>query len=77
MPNGRPVKDKESDKEAEEVHKAPLEFMTSLSEAKPAMVCHTGGWVSAIMHGCLGRMGELQDDELALWLDADVHVEPS
>ena len=77
MPNGRPVEDKESDKEAKEVHKAPLEFMTSLSEAKPAMVCHTGSWVSAIMHRCLGRMGELQDDELASWLDADVRVEPS
>ena len=51
--------------------------MTSLSEAKPAMVCHTGGWVSTIVRGCLGGMGELQDDELASWLDADVCVEPS
>ena len=56
--------------------KAPLEFMTSLSKAKPAMVCHTGGWVSTIMHRCLGGMGELKNDELASWLDANVHVEP-
>ena len=50
--------------------------MTSLSKAKPAMVCHTGGWVSTIMHRCLGGTGELKNDELASWLDANVHVEP-
>ena len=48
--------------------------MISLSEAKPAMVRRTDGWVSAIVRGCLGGMGELRDDELASWLDADVRV---
>ena len=48
--------------------------MTSLREAEPAMVCRTNGWVSAIVRGCLGGMGELRDNELASWLDADVRV---
>jgi hypothetical protein len=73
-PNGGHVDDEELDEEAEEVRKAALEFMISLSEAKPAMVRRTDGWVSAIVRGCLGGMGELRDDELASWLDADVRV---
>ena len=73
-PNGGPVDNEELDEEAKEVCKATLEFMISLSKAKPTMVHHTNGWVSTIMHGCLGRMGELQDDKLALWLDANVRV---
>jgi hypothetical protein len=76
-PNGGPVDDEELDEEAEEVRKAALEFMISLSEAKPAMVRRTDGWVSAIVRGCLGGMGEMRDDELASWLDADVRVFPS
>lgn len=70
--NGGPIDDDELDEEAEEVRKAALEFMISLSEAKPAMVRRTDGWVSAIVRGCLGGMGELRDDELGSWLDADV-----
>jgi hypothetical protein len=64
--------DDELDEEAEEVRKAALEFMISLSEAKPSMVRRVDGWVSAIVRGCLGGMGELRDDELSTWLDADV-----
>jgi importin-5 len=71
-PNGGPPDDDELDEEAEEVRKAALEFMISLSEAKPAMVRRVDGWVSAIVRGCLGGMGELRDDELSTWLDADV-----
>jgi hypothetical protein len=70
--NGGPPDDEELDEEAEEVRKAALEFMISLSEAKPAMVRRVDGWVSAIVRGCLGGMGELRDDELSTWLDADV-----
>ena len=73
-PIGGPADDEELDEEAEEVRKAVLEFMISLSEAKPAMVRRTNSWVSTIVRGCLGGMGELWDDELALWLDADVRV---
>ena len=71
-PNGGPPDDDELDEEAEEVRKAALEFMISLSEAKSAMVRRVDGWVSAIVRGCLGGMGELRDDELSTWLDADV-----
>jgi importin-5 len=70
--NGAPPDDEELDEEAEEVRKAALEFMISLSEAKPAMVRRVDGWVSAMVRGCLGGMGELRDDELSTWLDADV-----
>jgi len=72
--NGGPPDDDELDEEAEEVRKAALEFMISLSEAKPAMVRRVDGWVSAIVRGCLGGMGELRDDELSTWLDADVRA---
>jgi hypothetical protein len=71
-PNGGPPDDDELDEEAEEVRKAALEFMISLSEAKPTMVRRVDGWVSAMVRGCLGGMGELRDDELSTWLDADV-----
>jgi hypothetical protein len=71
-PNGDPPDDDELDEEAEEVRKAALEFMISLSEARPAMVRRVDGWVSAMVRDCLGGMGELRDDELSTWLDADV-----
>jgi len=71
-PNGDLPDDDELDEEAEEVRKAALEFMISLSEARPAMVRRVDGWVSAMVRGCLGGMGELRDDELSTWLDADV-----
>ena len=73
-PIGGPVNDEELDEEAEEVRKAAVEFMISLSKAKPTTVHRTNGWVSAIVRRCLSRMGELWDDELASWLDADVRV---
>ncbi|KAN0109453.1 Armadillo-type fold [Russula decolorans] len=76
-PNGGPPDDDELDEEAEEVRKAALEFMISLSEAKPAMVRRVDGWVSAIVRGCLGGMGELRDDELSTWLDADPADDPT
>ena len=72
-PNGGPPDDDKLDEEAEEVHKAALEFMISLSKAKPAMVHHVDRWVSTIVCGCLGGLGELRDNELSTWLDADAH----
>ena len=60
--------------EKEDVRKAALEFMISLSEARPSMVRKAPGWVAAIVRGCLEGMGEFEDDpqNLELWLDADV-----
>jgi importin-5 len=66
----------EEKEERDEVRKAALEFMVSLSEAKPTMVrkVRDNGWVVAIVRGCLEGMGELpeDDDMLQTWLEADV-----
>ncbi|KAI0061801.1 ARM repeat-containing protein [Artomyces pyxidatus] len=67
----------EQDEEAEEVRKAALEFMISLSEARPNMVKRVDGWVGAVVRGCLGGMGELRDDELTAWLEADPAEDPT
>ena len=60
------------DDEEDEVRKAALEFMVSLSEAKPGMARHSEGWVAAIVRCCLEGMGELSDEETDMWLEADV-----
>ena len=52
------------DEEKEDVRKAALEFMISLSEAKPGMVRKVDGWTAAIVRGCLEGMGELGDENL-------------
>jgi hypothetical protein len=62
----------EADEEVEEVRRAALEFMVSLSEARPGMVRGVEGWVSVLVRGCLDGMGALRDDELETWLEADV-----
>ncbi|KAH7883434.1 ARM repeat-containing protein [Phlebopus sp. FC_14] len=59
------------DDEKEQVRRAALEFMVSLSEAKPSMVKRTDGWTLAIVRACLEGMGELPEDGLEVWLDAD------
>ena len=67
--------DDEDDRdEREEIRKAALEFMVSLSEAKPNMVRRIDGWVGALVRCCLDGMGELDDspEELNSWLNADV-----
>ena len=64
----------ERDEETEEVRKAALEFMVSLSEAKPAMVKRVAGWTPAIVKGCLEGMGELDEDSTEIWLESDVSV---
>lgn len=71
-PEGKVVE--ERDEEVEEVRKAALEFMVSLSEAKPAMVKRTEGWIPAIVKGCLEGMGELQEDSTEVWLESDVNA---
>ncbi|KII95405.1 hypothetical protein PLICRDRAFT_86789 [Plicaturopsis crispa FD-325 SS-3] len=67
----------EADEERDEVRKAALEFMLSLSEARPAMVRKTDGWVPALVRGCLEGMGELSDDNLDVWLEADPAEDPT
>ncbi|KAI0314845.1 armadillo-type protein [Amylostereum chailletii] len=70
-------RDEDEDEEASEVRKSVLEFMVSLSEARPTMVRNVDGWVSAVVRGCLAGMGELRDDELETWLEADPAEDPT
>lgn len=60
------------EEEREDARKAALEFVISLSEARPAMVRKVEGWSGAIVRGCLEGMGELDDEETESWLEADV-----
>lgn len=62
----------DGDEEEQEVRKAALEFMVSLSEAKPNMVRRVDGWAAAIVRGCLEGMSEIPEDETEIWLEADV-----
>ncbi|KAG6860543.1 hypothetical protein C0995_010005 [Termitomyces sp. Mi166 len=51
-----------------------LEFMLTLSEAKPAMVRRVPGWVDVVVRACLEAMGELDEDTeggLEAWLADD------
>lgn len=66
------AKEEPRDEEGEEVRKAALEFMVSLSESKPSMVKRVEGWIPIIIKGCLEGMGELEEDSTPLWLEADV-----
>ena len=62
----------DEDEEGEECRRSALEFMVSLSEARPSMVRSVDGWVTALVRGCLDGMSQLRDDELQTWLEADV-----
>lgn len=68
-PNGE---DKEPTGEEDEVRKGALEFMTTLSEAKPSMLRGEKMWVSIVVRGCLEGMGEIPEDDTETWLEADV-----
>jgi Importin repeat len=67
-------RDDEVDDEKMEVRIAALEFMVSLSEAKPSMVRRHDGWVPAVVRGCMEGMGSFPDDQTSLkeWLELDV-----
>lgn len=50
-----------------------LEFMISLSEARPNMVKKDENWVSVMVRACLEGMSELDEDEdINIWLKEDV-----
>ncbi|KAJ7634928.1 armadillo-type protein [Roridomyces roridus] len=54
---------------------AALEFMVSLSEARPGMVKRVDGWVAIMVRACLEGMGEFEDsDGLGGWLEEDPSV---
>ncbi|XP_006460617.1 hypothetical protein AGABI2DRAFT_220702 [Agaricus bisporus var. bisporus H97] len=55
-----------------------LEFMISLSEARPTMVRKNDNWVGVIVRACLEGMGELDEDEdINVWLKEDPSVQSS
>lgn len=58
--------------EDDEVRKAALEFMTTLSESKPVMLKGVDAWVNIVVRGCLEGMGEIPEDDTEAWLEADV-----
>ena len=57
------------DEEREDVRKMALKFMVSLSKAK---VWKVNGWTAVIIRGCLEGMGEGTNDNLNVWLEADI-----
>ncbi|KIK93959.1 hypothetical protein PAXRUDRAFT_33792 [Paxillus rubicundulus Ve08.2h10] len=59
------------DDEKEQVRRAALEFMVSLSEAKPSIIKRVDGWTLAVVRACLEGMGELPEDGLGVWLETD------
>ncbi|KAF9445877.1 ARM repeat-containing protein [Macrolepiota fuliginosa MF-IS2] len=49
-----------------------LEFMISLSEARPSMVRKAENWVAVMIRACLEGMSELDEDEdVSVWLKDD------
>ena len=62
----------DDDEETNEVRKAALEFMVSVSEARPNMVRRVDGWTAAVVRGCLEGMGEIPEEDMEIWLEADV-----
>jgi importin-5 len=52
--------------------KAALKFLISLSGAKLEMVRKLDGWAAAILRSYLNGMGELGNDNVNVWLEADV-----
>ena len=66
----------DDDESARELRLTSLEFMLSLSEAKPSMAKRVEGWVSVMVRACLEGMGGFDEDEnqteLREWLAEDV-----
>ena len=69
--------DKDPTGEDDEVRKAALEFMTTLSESKPGMLRNEPAWVEIVVRGCLEGMGEIPEDDTETWLEADPAEDPT
>ncbi len=69
--------EKEPVGEDDEVRKAALEFMTTLSESKPGMLRSEPAWVEIVVRGCLEGMGEIPEDDTETWLEADPAEDPT
>ncbi|KAF4565293.1 hypothetical protein EYR36_001863 [Pleurotus pulmonarius] len=75
-PSADPNDTTDDDDERAALRLATLEFMVSLSEARPGMVKKVNGWVGVIVRACLEGMGEFDESEstnegLQSWLNDD------
>ena len=78
--NQNSIEEDEKDDERDErstLRLSALEFMISLSEARPNMVRKVPGWTEIIVRACLEGMGEFDEEEtemsgLESWLREDV-----
>lgn len=62
------------DEARDEMRRAALELLVSLSEARPAMVRECPGWVNGVVRCCLEGMAEVRDeggDATSRWADTD------
>ena len=68
------VQDQQEDNdERSTLRLSALEFMVSLTEARPNMVRKLTGWTEIIVRACLEGMGEFEEeDTLDAWLREDV-----
>ena len=70
-----PTQEDEDKDERSTLRLSALEFMISLSEARPNMVRKVSGWTEIIVRACLEGMGEFDEEEtsgLEGWLKEDV-----
>ncbi|EKM53787.1 uncharacterized protein PHACADRAFT_260306 [Phanerochaete carnosa HHB-10118-sp] len=74
---GKSLATNDEDEETTEVRKAALEFMVSLTEARPSMVRRVDGWTAAVVRGCLEGMGEIPEDDMEIWLEAEPADDPT
>ncbi|KAF8952312.1 armadillo-type protein [Flammula alnicola] len=71
-----PIDDDEERDERSTLRLSALEFVISLSEARPNMVRKVNGWTEVIVRACLEGMGEFDEDETT-GLDAWLREDPS
>ncbi|KAL0957808.1 hypothetical protein HGRIS_001585 [Hohenbuehelia grisea] len=69
--------DEDQEEEKQTLRLSALEFMVSLSEAKPSMVKKVDGWIGIVVRACLKGMGEFDESEsdaagLNAWLQEDL-----
>ncbi|KAJ8507252.1 hypothetical protein ONZ45_g10362 [Pleurotus djamor] len=76
--NGNGGTGEDEDEERSILRLSTLEFMVSLSEAKPGMVRKVEGWVGVVVKACLEGMGEFDEAESSNeGLEAWLHEDPS
>lgn len=70
----RPYVPTPEDEARDSMRRAALEFLVSLSEARPTMVRECQGWVNGVVRCCLEGMSEVRDEggeATVRWADTD------